>query len=56
MKPTCLIAAALGIESTAGTIETGKTADLIVLDHNPLEDIDNINTVYLVIKAGKIFK
>jgi imidazolonepropionase-like amidohydrolase len=49
-------ARALGIESTAGTIETGKTADLIVLDHNPLDDIDNINSVYLVIKAGKIFR
>ncbi|HXB35300.1 MAG TPA: amidohydrolase family protein [Puia sp.] len=49
-------ARALGIESTAGTIETGKTADLVVLNNNPLEDIDNINTVYLVIKAGKLFR
>jgi imidazolonepropionase-like amidohydrolase len=33
-----------------GTIETGKTADLLVLDANPLDDITNtrkINAVYL---------
>ena len=49
-------ARALRIESTTGTIEAGKTADLVVLDDNPLNDIDNINSVYLVIKAGKLFK
>jgi imidazolonepropionase-like amidohydrolase len=49
-------ALALGIESTTGTIEVGKTADLVVLEKNPLEDINNVKSVYLVIKAGKIFK
>jgi imidazolonepropionase-like amidohydrolase len=49
-------AMALGIESTTGTIEAGKTADLVILNRNPLDDIDNINAVYVVIKAGKIFK
>jgi imidazolonepropionase-like amidohydrolase len=49
-------ALALGIESTTGTIEAGKTADLVVLDKNPLDDIDNVKLVYLVVKAGKIYK
>jgi imidazolonepropionase-like amidohydrolase len=49
-------ALALGIESTTGTIEAGNTADLVVLDKNPLDDIDNVKLVYLVVKAGKIYK
>ena len=33
-----------------GTVEAGKSADLLVLDANPIEDITNtrrINAVYL---------
>ena len=36
--------------ANTGTIETGKIADLLVLDANPLDDITNtrkINAVYL---------
>ncbi len=49
-------AEAIGIENTHGTIEINKIADLVVLNKNPLEVIDNINAVFLVIKEGKIFK
>ena len=49
-------AAALGMEATTGTVEVGKLADLVVLDKNPLLDIDNVKTVYLVVKAGRIYR
>ncbi|MBS1917566.1 MAG: amidohydrolase family protein [Bacteroidetes bacterium] len=49
-------AEAIGIENTRGTIEPNKIADLVVLDKNPLAKIENIRTVFLVIKNGEIFK
>ncbi len=49
-------AAAIGIEKTHGTIEPGKIADLVVLNKNPLEKIENIESVYLVLKNGRIYK
>ena len=44
----------LGIADVAGTIEQGKTGDLVVLEKNPLENIANLNMIKLVIKAGEI--
>jgi len=38
-----------------GTIEIGKSADLIILEKNPLEDIRNIRTVEMTILNGKIY-
>jgi imidazolonepropionase-like amidohydrolase len=35
-----------------GTVETGKWADLIVLNANPLSDIKNTRTLHSVIIAG----
>jgi len=39
---TTNVARFLGIEALAGTVETGKRADLILLDGNPLTDITNV--------------
>ena len=36
----------------AGTLEAGKSADLIVLDANPLEDITNTRRISAVILRG----
>jgi len=37
-----------------GTIEVGKRADLIVLEANPLEDIDNVRRLLLVLQEGRV--
>jgi imidazolonepropionase-like amidohydrolase len=47
---------AIGIENLVGTVEENKQADLVILDKNPLEDIDNVKSVYMTIKSGKIYK
>jgi imidazolonepropionase-like amidohydrolase len=37
-----------------GTIEVGKLADLIVVGGNPLEDIQNVRKLRLVLKEGAV--
>ena len=37
-----------------GTIECGKTADLVLLDANPLDDLKNIRKVNIVVFEGEI--
>ena len=46
----------LHIDDKAGTVAKGKIADMVILAKNPLEQIDNIGSVVLVIKDGKIYK
>jgi hypothetical protein len=43
----------LGLEDT-GTIESGKRADLVLLDANPLADIHNTQKIDAVILGGKL--
>jgi imidazolonepropionase-like amidohydrolase len=47
-------AAICGVGEQLGTIEPGKIADLIVVGANPLEDIDNVRKLQLVLKDGRI--
>lgn len=49
---TNIAAETVGQESSTGIIETGKSADLLILNSNPLDDIRNIEDVTLVIKRG----
>lgn len=45
-----------GLADQIGTLEVGKSADLIVIDGNPLEDIREISKVGLVLKKGKMHR
>jgi imidazolonepropionase-like amidohydrolase len=47
-------AALCGVGDTMGTVEVGKTADLIVVGGNPLEDVNNVRLLRLVFKDGRI--
>jgi imidazolonepropionase-like amidohydrolase len=42
----------LGRERELGTVETGKAADLVLLDGSPLENIANTQRVAAVVRAG----
>jgi len=61
MRPMDTIVAAtrngaelLGLGSELGTVESGKIADLIVVDGDPLADIANLGNVVCTIQGGRI--
>jgi imidazolonepropionase-like amidohydrolase len=52
---TIVSARAMKLDAELGTIETGKRADMIVLDANPLDDIHNIRKVRWTIRDGRVY-
>lgn len=53
---TVVTAQLLSIADEVGTIEPGKTADIIAVKANPLEDIRALEQVDVVIKSGRLVR
>ncbi len=45
-----------GVGDQAGTLEAGKLADVLVLSGNPLDDLQNLRTIRMVIHNGTIIR
>ncbi|MBA3404031.1 MAG: amidohydrolase family protein, partial [Gemmatimonadaceae bacterium] len=48
-------ARALGLDGDIGSLESGKLADMLILDASPLTDIKNTATIRYVVVNGRIF-
>jgi imidazolonepropionase-like amidohydrolase len=53
---TSVAAEAIGLGHVVGTLETGKEADLIVVDGDPTDDIRHLEHVVLVVRAGQVVR
>lgn len=48
-------AAYIGMDKEIGSLETGKLADLIIMDQNPLENIRNTESIKFVMINGRLY-
>ena len=46
----------LDLLDSQGTVEPGKTADLVLLDENPLVDSDNLQRINAVFLKGELYR
>ena len=42
----------IGVDDEYGSVESGKVADFLVLNKNPLTDVRNLQSIERVVKAG----
>ncbi len=53
---TRIAAEAMGWDDRVGTLQSGRFADLIAVDHDPLADITELERVRFVMKGGVVYK
>ena len=53
---TSTAAEALAKKDLLSSVEPGKLADLVIVDADPLESIQNLRQVHLVIEGGKTYE
>ena len=56
ISATKIASEALRIDDMQGTLSTGKYADIIAVDQNPIEDITSLQQVAFVMKDGVVYK
>ena len=44
----------LGIQNETGSVEAGKSADMLITGGNPLEDLTCLRAPYMVVMAGRV--
>jgi imidazolonepropionase-like amidohydrolase/Tol biopolymer transport system component len=49
-------AQSLGLDNWIGSLETGKLADLVVMDKNPLENIRNTEFIHYTMVNGRLYE
>jgi imidazolonepropionase-like amidohydrolase len=45
----------MGVLNNVGSVEVGKSADLVLLDADPLKDISNTQKIAAVVLHGRLF-
>lgn len=45
----------MGLQKTAGSVEVGKNANLVLLDGDPIESVSNLHKINAVVRAGKYY-
>lgn len=50
---TINVAKAYGVDAVLGTLQAGKIADMVVLERDPLADVENLRSVRDVVQGGR---